>query len=289
MDIRLSLLKTVFQSDPEDVAVEFLPEARPITWKAGNGSTVHGLYHPPSNPEQTSPGLPPAIVHIHGGPTSATPAEYSAETAFFTSRGWAWLDVNHRGSTGYGHKYESMLRQRWGDVDTEDALGAAEALDKQKLADGRRLVILGGSAGGYTVLNALIRQPGRFRAGVCLYGVSNLFTLELDTHKFESHYNATLVGSLPEDAKKFHDWSPVFHAARIRDSLAIFQGEDDQVIPPSQSEELVQALKANQVPHLYKVYAGEGHGFRKNETIQDYLTQTERFLQQEVLFGTLER
>ncbi|MDZ4159058.1 MAG: prolyl oligopeptidase family serine peptidase, partial [Anaerolineaceae bacterium] len=169
-------------------------------------------------------------------------------------------------------------------VDVEDAASAAQALIDLGLADGNRLVISGGSAGGYTVLNSLIRSPGRFKAGICRFGVSNLFTLGMDTHKFEAHYNDWLVGALPEASQRFHEWSPAFHVDRICDPVAIFQGADDRVVPPSQSEQIVQALIKNGVPHLYRLYEGEGHGFRKSETRADYLTQTERFLRQHVLF-----
>jgi dipeptidyl aminopeptidase/acylaminoacyl peptidase len=179
----------------------------------------------------------------------------------------------------------NALRLKWGDVDTEDAGNAALALAKAGLADPQRLVILGGSAGGYLVLNALIRYPGRFKGGVCLYGVSNLFTLDMDTHKFEKHYNASLVGTLPEASQRYHAWSPIFNADRIRDPMAVFQGSMDGVVPPSQSEEIVAALRKNGVPHLYKLYEGEGHGFRNPETLMDYYQKVERFLQQYVLFA----
>jgi dipeptidyl aminopeptidase/acylaminoacyl peptidase len=174
---------------------------------------------------------------------------------------------------------------RWGKVDVEDAVGAANLLESQGLVDGKRLVISGGSAGGYTVLNALVWHPGRFKAGICRYGVSNLFSLAMDTHKFESHYNDSLVGPLPEAAGRCHAWSPIFHASRIQDPLAVFQGSEDNVVPPDQSEAIVQALASRGVPHIYRLYEGEGHGFRKSENIADYLHQTERFMQQYVLFS----
>jgi dipeptidyl aminopeptidase/acylaminoacyl peptidase len=158
-------------------------------------------------------------------------------------------------------------------------------LIEQGLADPNRIVIKGGSAGGYTVLNSLIRFPGLFKAGLCSYGVSNLFTLEMDTHKFEEHYNDSLVGPLPEAAEKYRAWSPVFHAEKIKDPVAIFQGEEDKVVPPDQSEQIVKALKANGVPHEYHLYPGEGHGFRKSETRQAYYEAIERFLLQYVVFG----
>jgi dipeptidyl aminopeptidase/acylaminoacyl peptidase len=167
----------------------------------------------------------------------------------------------------------------------QDAAGAAKALAEQGLADPNKLIIRGGSAGGYTVLNALIHHPGVFKAGVCLYGVSNLFTLAQDTHKFELHYTDSMVGPLPQAAGKYHDWSPVFHADKIQDALAIFQGSIDKVVPPSQSEEIVNAVRGRGIPLIYKVFEGEGHGFRKAESLSDYYRDVERFLQQFVLFA----
>ncbi len=280
-----SQLHTAAYSQSENVPSGWIAEPRQISWQAPDGSPVYGSYYPPTNPNAQASGLPPAIVHVHGGPTSMTPERYNAEVTYFTSRGYAWLELNYRGSTGYGRSYQKALLGRWGEVDVEDAAGAAQALVAQGLADARKLVVMGGSAGGYTVLNALVQRPGLLKAGVCLYGVSNLFTLNMDTHKFEARYNDSLVGPLPEAAERYHAWSPVFHADRISDPLAIFQGSEDKVVPPSQSESIVQLLKQRNVPHLYKLYEGEGHGFRKTETIADFLRETERFLQQYVLFA----
>ena len=274
------------RSDPESVPPDMLPEAHPISWLAEDGATiVHGVFYPPRHPQFTGSGLPPAILHIHGGPTSQTPVRYDPEAAYFTSRGYAWLDVDYRGSTGYGHTYQNLLCQHWGDYDVEDAVSGARALAEQGLADGHRMVIQGGSAGGYTVLNALVRYPGKFKAGICLYGVSNLFLMDMETHKFEACYNASLVGALPEASQRYRDWSAAFHLEHIRDPLAVFQGQDDKVVPVDQAEAIVAALRQQGVPHIYRLYEGEGHGFRKSETIQDYLEQAERFLQQYVLYN----
>jgi dipeptidyl aminopeptidase/acylaminoacyl peptidase len=278
-------LHVVTRSETENISPDYLSKPEPLTWTAPDGMMVHGHFYPPKNPEFSCAGLPPAIVHIHGGPTSMAPVCYNPEIAYFTSRGYAFVEVNYRGSTGFGRTYQQAQRLRWGLVDVEDAVGAAETLEARGLADGKRLIINGGSAGGYTVLNTLVRHPGRFKAGVCKYGVSNLFTLALDTHKFESHYNDSLVGALPEAAEHCFDLSPVFHADRIRDPLAVFQGSEDKVVPPDQSEAIVRILASQGIPHLYRLYDGEGHGFRKSENIADYLHQTERFLQQHVLFA----
>ena len=277
---------TVHQrSTAESIAPEDLPKPYEISWQSSDGQAVYGIYSPPASRQFEGKGLPPAIVLIHGGPTSRVSIQYNLEAAFFTSRGYGYLEVNYRGSTGYGRAYREALRGNWGDLDVVDAVGGAQALIDQKLADPGRLVIKGGSAGGYTVLNALIRFPGLFKAGLCSYGVSNLFTLAMDTHKFEERYTDSLVGPLPDAAEKYRAWSPVFHAEAIRDPVAIFQGEEDKVVPPSQSEEIVKTLRANGVPHEYHLYPGEGHGFRKSETRQAYYEAIERFLLQYVIFG----
>ncbi|HZW03592.1 MAG TPA: S9 family peptidase [Anaerolineaceae bacterium] len=278
-------LHTEARSEGETVDPAYFPVPQQIAWPSEDGETVYGLYYPPRNPNFTAQGLPPAIVSIHGGPTSQAYLRFSAEIAYFTSRGYGWLDLNYRGSSGYGRAYAQALYERWGEIDTEDAAGAAQALAEQGLADGGRIVIRGGSSGGYTVLNVLARYPGRFKAGICMYPVANLFTLAMETHKFEERYHERLVGALPEAAEKYRAWSPIYHADQIRDPLAIFQGAEDRVVPPGQTETLAAALKAHGVPLVYQVYAGEGHGFRRSETVQDFMHAVERFLLQYVLFG----
>jgi dipeptidyl aminopeptidase/acylaminoacyl peptidase len=277
--------RVLARGDAENLPPGYTCEPQPLTWRAANGSPVYGLYYPPTHPNFNAEGKPPVIINIHGGPTGAMNQAYASEATYFTSRGYGWFYINYRGSTGYGRSYSEALRQRWGDYDVEDAASGALALVELGLANPKQLVIHGGSAGGYTVLNALIRYPGRFKAGICLFGVSNLFSLDQDTHKFEAHYTHSLVGELPEAAPRYHAWSPVFHADAIRDPMYIFQGADDKVVPPSQSEEIVAALRRNGVPHQYRLYEGEGHGWRKSETIVDYYKEMEQFLQQYVLFA----
>jgi len=272
-------------SETEMISPEFYSVPQPIQWKTMDGTMAYGLYYPPTHPNCESKGLPPAILNIHGGPTSQATLAYNPEAAYFTSRGYAYVEVNYRGSTGYGRRYRDALRGNWGKADVEDAVTCAEALGERRLADPGRLIIKGGSAGGYTVLNTLAHHPGTFKAGVCLYGVSNLFTLDMDTHKFEARYTASLVGELPDAAQKYHDWSPVFHARNIRDPLIIFQGSEDRVVPPNQSESIVKALQQTGTPHRYILYEGEGHGFRKSENLLNYYQELERFLVQYVLFA----
>jgi dipeptidyl aminopeptidase/acylaminoacyl peptidase len=258
---------------------------QPITWQGMDGKTVYGLFNPPHNPSFRSTGKPPLIVHIHGGPTSQRRAAYNAQAQFFASRGYAYLEVNYRGSTGYGREYWEALNGNWGIYDVQDAVSGARHLVDQGEVDGNRLVIMGGSAGGFTVLQALEDYPGFFKAGVCLYGVANQFTLVAETHKFEARYSDSLLGPLPEAADVYRARSPIFQADKIQDPVAVFQGEDDKVVPRDQSDEIVASLKERGIPHEYHLYPGEGHGFRKTETIEDFYEAVEKFLQKYVIFA----
>jgi dipeptidyl aminopeptidase/acylaminoacyl peptidase len=269
----------------ESVPVEELADAEAISWTGDDGETVHGLYYPPASTRFTAVGAPPLIVRIHGGPTSQTRADYNGTTQFFATRGFAVLEVNYRGSTGYGRVYRDRLHGTWGVVDVDDAASGAHYLVEQGLADRDGLVILGSSAGGYTVLQSLVRKPGFYRAGVSLYGISNLFMLAQDTHKFEERYTDWLVGALPEAADLYRERSPLFHADRIADPLILFQGTDDTVVPRDQSDSLVAVLRRRGVPHEYHVYEGEGHGFRKPDTIAHVYSSILRFLMQHVIYA----
>jgi dipeptidyl aminopeptidase/acylaminoacyl peptidase len=192
--------------------------------------------------------------------------------------------VNYRGSTGYGREYRDALKGNWGIYDVEDAVSGAQSLANKGLVDGKKIVIMGGSAGGFTVLKALEDYPGFFKAGVCLYGVSNQFTLVADTHKFEERYSDSLIGSLPDAADIYRERSPVFFADRIRDAIIVFQGEDDKVVPKNQSDTMVEAIRRNGVPCEYHIYPGEGHGFRKSETIEHFYKTILKFLEQYVIY-----
>ncbi|MFZ3069543.1 MAG: S9 family peptidase [Anaerolineaceae bacterium] len=278
-------IHTVARSLSDSIAAEDLPKPQPIQWTSSDGAQVYGTYYPPANRKFTAVGAPPVIVYIHGGPTSQSMVGFSLDTAFFTSRGYGYFVVNYRGSSGYGRSYRDAMRGHWGEIDLIDTVEGAQALVNQGLADPTKLVIKGGSAGGYTVLNALVHYPGFFKAGLCSYGVSDLFSLDMDTHKFEAHYNVSLIGELPGAAQKYHDFSPIFHADKIRDAIAIFQGTDDKVVPQGQSESIVAVLKANKVPHEYHLYQGEGHGFRKSESLIDFYQSVDRFLKQYVIFS----
>jgi dipeptidyl aminopeptidase/acylaminoacyl peptidase len=257
----------------EDLPLETYSIAQPITWTGHDRETVYGLYYPPTN----GAARPPLIVHAHSGPTSQAQARYEPELQFFATRGYAVLAVNYRGSTGYGREYAQKLYGNWGVYDVEDAASGAEYLAQQGLADRTKFVILGSSSGGYTVLQSLVDKPGFYRAGICKYGISNHFSFE--THKFEQHYTEKLIGTLPEAEELYRQRSPIYHVDRMVDPVILFQGEDDHVVPRSQSDTMVESLKARGIPHEYHVYVGEGHGFRQPETIEHYLNATLRFLE----------
>lgn len=256
-----------------------------LSWPGMDGGLVHGLYYPPQNEKYEGIGLPPVVVMIHGGPTSHVSNAYNPRDQYFTSRGYAVLQANYRGSTGYGREYRNMLRGNWGTFDVQDAVSAVRWLAENGRVDGARAVIMGGSAGGFTVLKALEDYPGLFKAGICLFGVSNQFTLAAETHKFEAHYSDSLLGPLPEAAAVYHERSPIFFIDRIQDPLAIFQGDVDNVVPRSQSDDVVAALQRGGVPHIYHVYSGEGHGFRKSESIEHMYTAIDKFLRQYVIYA----
>ena len=273
------------RSTSETIPQADLSAPRSVHWMADDSTTVHGLYYPPASNRFTATGLPPAVINVHGGPTGQATAAYNARAQFFATRGYAYLEVNYRGSTGYGKPYMASLRGRWGILDVEDAIGGARYLVDARLADPDRLVIMGGSAGGYTVLKALVDHPGFFKAAICMYGVSNMFTLAADTHKFEERYLDSMLGPLPEASKVYGDRSPIFHADQIVDPVAIFQGEIDRVVPKSQSETIVASLRQRGIPHEYHLYEGEGHGWRKKETIAKFYQAVDAFLRQYVIFA----
>ncbi|OGO42200.1 MAG: hypothetical protein A2W36_03385 [Chloroflexi bacterium RBG_16_58_14] len=259
-----------------------LPQA--ITWQGMDGDTVYGLFYSPHSQTFEGIGLPPLMVLIHGGPTSQRMASFDDEAQFFASRGYAVLQVNYRGSSGYGRSYRDMLRGKWGIYDVQDAVSGARRLVERESVDGSRMVIMGGSAGGFTVLLALEQFPGFFKAGVNLYGVSNQFDFIVGgTHKFEERYNDTLLGPFPEAAQVYRERSPIFFMDKIQDPMAVFQGEDDIVVPRRHSDEVVKSLQRRGVPHIYHVYPGEGHGFSKPETIEHFYQEVDKFLKQTVI------
>jgi len=254
-----------------------------LAWCGEDGEEVYGLlYQPVGGPPDQRP---PLMVSVHGGPTGRARRGWDPSAQFLATRGWAVLALDYRGSAGYGRAYRNRLRSNWGLLDVADAVSGAQHCAKTGLVDGDRMAIMGGSAGGYTVLETLAQHPGVFAAGVCMYGVTDLFALAEETHKFEAHYTDSLVGPLPEAAAAYRERSPARHAERIRDPLAIFQGEEDKVVPPSQAEALVAALRERGVPHTYRTFASEGHGWRQRETIVAFWDDVLAFLRSHLLYA----
>jgi dipeptidyl aminopeptidase/acylaminoacyl peptidase len=241
----------------------------PIEFPSADGEIAHGFYYAPRNREYRAPhsDRPPLVAIGHGGPTMATTGTLDLRIQYWTTRGFAVVDVNYRGSSGYGRRYRQQLDGRWGIVDVADMVNAARYLVSSGKADPHRLVIRGGSAGGYTTLAALTFHPGVFTAGASYYGISDLEVLARDTHKFEARYLDRLVGPYPEARDTYRARSPIHFVDRLSCPLIVFQGLEDRVVPPNQSEILVQALRDKGLPVAYLSFEGEQHGFRRGETI----------------------
>lgn len=250
------------------LAPDMVSHGRRISFPSEGGRTAHAVYYPPTNPDVRAPDgeLPPLIVVSHGGPTSAARRAFRPEFQYWTTRGFAIVDVDYGGSTGYGRRYRQLLRGMWGVVDVQDCVAAARHLVAEGLVDPDRLAIRGGSAGGYTTLAALAFTD-TFHAGANLYGVSDIAALMADTHKFERHYDHFLVGPMPGSEDLLRERSPIHHVEGFSCPLITFQGLEDAVVPPSQSEAIVDALDRRGIPHAYLAFEGEQHGFRRAETI----------------------
>jgi dipeptidyl aminopeptidase/acylaminoacyl peptidase len=247
----------------------YISVAQPVDFPGADGLISHGFYYAPANPEYSGPAdeLPPLVVYVHGGPTAHVTTALDLQIQLFTSRGIAVVDLNYGGSTGYGREYRDRLRGRWGEVDVEDSAAAARYLGERGDADPARIQITGGSAGGYTTLMAMAVRD-EFASGASYFGVADLVSFHDETHKFESHYDDYLVGPWPAASDLYRERSPVTHADSISDPLLLLQGLDDKVVPPSQSEVIVDALKRRGIPYAYIAFAGEGHGFRKAENVK---------------------
>jgi dipeptidyl aminopeptidase/acylaminoacyl peptidase len=252
----------------EPVDPAYVSIARPLRFPTDGGVDAHALFYPPASPAFEGPlgERPPLLVMCHGGPTGQAGPDLDLDIQFWTTRGFAVVDVNYGGSTGYGRAYRERLRGRWGEVDTADCINAARELARLGEADGERLAIRGGSAGGYTTLCALAFHDG-FAAGASYFGVADAALLAKDTHKFESRYLDGLIGPYPEAADEYRVRSPIYAADRIACPVILFQGLEDEVVPPSQAEEMVAALARNGIPYAYLAFEGEQHGFRRAGTI----------------------
>lgn len=265
--------RVVVPPDAVPIGTDDLSVPESVEFPTSGGATAYGWFYPPLNSAVTGPpdALPPLLTMIHGGPTSCARPWFSLATQFWTNRGFAVVDVDHRGSTGHGTAYRDLLDGRWGVVDVEDCIAAATWLAQAGRVDPDRMVIRGGSAGGFTVLGSLVTGDV-FAAGSCSYGIADLSLLAADTHKFESRYADRLIGPWPDARDVYEARSPINRLDHLDRPLIVFQGLDDRVVPPNQSETIVAALRARGVECEYHAYEGEGHGFRRSETIEHQLT-----------------
>jgi dipeptidyl aminopeptidase/acylaminoacyl peptidase len=268
IDVASGKAATLRSAGESPLHADSISVAVPIDFPSAHGRTAHAFYYAPTNPHYrpTPRTLPPLLTLVHGGPTGQASPSLHSSVQFWTSRGFAVVDVNYGGSSGYGRAYRQLLSGNWGVVDVEDVIAAVRFLVGTKRADAMRTAISGGSAGGYTVLVALSTSDV-FRAGTDRFGISDMTALTRDTHKFESRYVDSLIGPLPQAQATYDERSPLNHLDGFKVPLLVLQGADDPVVPPNQSQRIVDALRARHVPVAYILYPGESHGFRKPETI----------------------
>jgi dipeptidyl aminopeptidase/acylaminoacyl peptidase len=266
----------VRENSAPDYAVSL---AEHIEFQCSDGQTAYGFYYPPSNSDYDCSLAPPLIVLVHGGPTARAYGHFDVQKQFWTTRGFALFDVNHRGSSGYGRDYRDALYGAWGEIDSGDIVDGVKTLIDKGLADQSRVCIRGKSAGGYAVLRALTEFPKIFKAGASYYGIGNLATLAEVTHKFEKHYTDRLIdevydpefANLPES--KFHQRSPIYKLSQLKSAMIVFQGLLDKVVPPAVALEIIDVLKSAGVQYRYVEYADEAHGFRQVSNNVDALEQ----------------
>lgn len=268
-DINTGQFETLRRSNDQEVYPRYFSVPRAIEFPTEGGLIAHGFFYPPQNPDYRAPDneKPPLIVKSHGGPTAAASTALSLSIQYWTSRGFAVLDVNYGGSTGYGRQYRERLNKKWGIVDVDDCANGARYLANRGEVDGNRLIITGGSAGGYTTLCALTFRK-TFKAGASHFGVSDAEALARDTHKYESQYLTGLLGPYPERRDIYYERSPINFPERLSCPVIFFQGLEDKVVPPDQAEKMVEAMRSRGFPVAYVAFAGEQHGFRQAKNIK---------------------
>jgi dipeptidyl aminopeptidase/acylaminoacyl peptidase len=269
LDFTSGALTVLRQASTFDPGTGYLSIPRAIEFPTEPARTAYGFFYPPQNQDFIAPAgeRPPLMVVSHGGPTSATSTTLNLAIQYWTSRGFGVLDVDYGGSTGYGRAYRERLKGQWGVVDVDDCCNGARYLVARGEVDGNRLIIRGGSAGGYTTLAALTFRTV-FQAGASYYGISDLEALERECHKFESHYNHSLIGPYPQSIDLYRQRSPIHFTERLSCPLILFQGREDKVVPPNQADMMFAAVRAKGLPVAYLLFDGEQHGFRRAETIK---------------------
>ncbi len=288
-DVATGQFETLRRSNDLETYPRYFSVPRAIEFPTEGGLTAHGFFYPPQNPDYRAPDneKPPLIVKSHGGPTAAASTALSLSIEYWTSRGFAVLDVNYGGSTGYGRQYRERLNRKWGIVDVDDCVNGARYLAERGEVDGNRLIITGGSAGGYTTLCALTFR-NVFKAGASHFGISNTESMARDTHKYESQYLTGLLGPYPERKDIYYDRSPINFPERLSCPVIFFQGLEDKVVPPDQAETMVDAIRAKGIPVSYVAFAGEQHGFRQAKNIKRALDGELYFYSRVFGFGLAE-
>ena len=268
-DVNTRQFEILRRSNDLEVYPQYFSVPRAIEFPTDGGLTAHGFFYPPQNPDYRAPEneKPPLIVKSHGGPTAAASTALSLSVQYWTSRGFAVLDVNYGGSTGYGRQYRERLNKKWGIVDVDDCVNGARYLANRGEVDGNRLIITGGSAGGYTTLCALTFRNA-FKAGASHFGISNTESMARDTHKYESQYLTGLLGPYPERKDIYYDRSPINFPEKLSCPVIFFQGLEDKVVPADQAETMVDAIRAKGIPVSYVAFEGEQHGFRQAKNIK---------------------
>jgi dipeptidyl aminopeptidase/acylaminoacyl peptidase len=286
VDLNTSRVEVIRRSGDVPVAPTYISVPETIEFPTTGGLTAQAFFYPPVNPDYAAPAgeLPPLIVYVHGGPTGSVSSALDLGDQFWTSRGFAFLVVNYGGSSGFGRDYRQRLNGQWGVVDVDDSVNAARYVVDRGLADGNRVAITGGSAGGYTVLRALT-STHFFKAGASHFGISDLEVFHTDTHKFESMYDQGLIGRWPEERHIYRERSAIHFLDRITAPVILFQGLEDKIVPPNQAELIVSALREKGLPVAYVAFEGEQHGFRIAKNIKRSLEGELYFYSQ--VFGFL--
>ncbi len=284
IDLASREIETIRRPDETEADERHLSLPTEVEFLTENGLTARGFFYPPKNDgvEPPKDEKPPLIVSCHGGPTGAATASYNPSIQFFTSRGFAVLDVNYGGSAGYGRDYRERLNGQWGVVDVDDCVNGARAMAERGAVDGERMAVRGGSAGGFTALAALAFRDA-FKGGCSYYGIGDLEALAKDTHKFESRYLDRLIGPYPERADLYRERSPIHYAKNISGPVLFLQGMEDKVVPPNQTEAMVKTLNDSGLEAKCVLFEGEGHGFRQAENVRRALEAELAFYRR--LFG----
>ncbi len=269
IDLETLAQEVVKVANPAHIESGYFSIPKPIEFPTERGLTAHAFYYAPRNQDHEAPAgeKPPLVVHCHGGPTGSAGPTYPFEYQYWTSRGFALVDVNYGGSSGYGRAYRQRLNGNWGVVDVDDCINAARHLVEQGLVDGDRVSITGGSAGGFTVLLSLTRRDF-YNAGASHYGIGDLELFVKETHKFESRYCEALVGPYPERADVYRERSAIHYADNMKCPVILFQGAEDKIVPPDQAETFVEACRQKHLPYAYVLFEGEQHGFRQDKNIR---------------------